>query len=90
MTQRIHHRAAGVLTVALTVLALSTTAVPASARTFDFDSTGSMVQQPLPPGFACALQRAMPDPGVPCRDIYPSGDGAGAGVPFAARHGGLW
>lgn len=49
MTHRIHSRASWILAVALTLLALSSTAVPASARTFDFNVTGSMVQQPLPP-----------------------------------------
>lgn len=90
MTHRIHHRAGGFLALALTVLALSSTAVPASARTFHFNSTGSMVQQPLAPGFACALRRAMLDRGIPCRDIDRPGDGVGAPFSLAWRHGGLW
>ena len=54
---RTNHIAAGILALALTIaVALSTTTVPASARTFNFNSAGSMVQQPLPPQFACAMQ----------------------------------
>ena len=57
---RIHQLAAGILAVALTVaLALGTTTVPASARTFNFNSAGSLVQQPLPPQWACELSRAL-------------------------------
>lgn len=90
MTQRIHPRAGGALAVALTMLAISGTAVPASARTFDFNATGSMVQQPLPPGFACAMRRAMLDRRIPCRGIDGPGDGVAAELPPAPRHGGLW
>ena len=57
----IHHipsRAAGVLVVALTGLALSNTAAPASARTFDFNTIGTMVQQP--PVAASAAVNASP------------------------------
>jgi hypothetical protein len=36
----------GILAIAL---AFSVTAAPVSARSFDFNSAGSMVQQPLPP-----------------------------------------
>jgi hypothetical protein len=74
MTHRIHPCASGFLALALTMLALSTSAVPALARTFDFNSTGSMVQQPLPPGFACAMRRAMVNRRIPCQGIYGQGD----------------
>jgi hypothetical protein len=47
-------------TIAIT-LALSTTTIPASARTFNFNSRGSMVQQPLPPQWACEISRALGD-----------------------------
>jgi hypothetical protein len=61
MTQtRIHQLAAGILAVALIVaIALSSTTVPASARTFSFNSAGSLVQQPLPPEWACDMSRAL-------------------------------
>ena len=54
----IHRCAVGILAIALVVaLALSTATVPASARTFSFNSAGSMVQQPPPPDWACAMHR---------------------------------
>jgi hypothetical protein len=59
---RIHQLAAGILAVALTVaiaIALGTTSDPASARTFSFNSAGSLVQQPLPPEWACDMSRAL-------------------------------
>jgi hypothetical protein len=94
MTQRIHQHASAILAVALTTLALTilalTSAVPASARTFDLTSTGSIVQQPLRPGFACVMRRAMLDRSIPCPGIDRPGDGVGAAVPGAPRHGGLW
>ena len=63
---RTDHIAAG--TLALTIaLALSTRTVPASARTFNFNSAGSMVQQPLPPQFACAMSRALNGRRSACR-----------------------
>jgi hypothetical protein len=66
MTQRTQRRVGGIL--ALTI-ALSATAAPASARTFDFNSSGSMTQQLLPGDFACAMRRAQDDRIVPCRAI---------------------
>jgi hypothetical protein len=66
---RIQHLVVGTLAIAVAialVLALSTT-VPASARTFSFNSTGSLVQQPLPPQWACELSRALGDRTSPCR-----------------------
>lgn len=64
-------RAIGVLIIAVAIavtLALSSATVPASARTFSFNSTGSMVQQPLPPKWACELSRALGDRSSPyCR-----------------------
>ena len=57
---RIHRCAVGILAIALVIaLALSTATAPASARTFSFNSAGSMVQQPLPPQWACAMHRAL-------------------------------
>ena len=50
MTHRTYLRASGVLAVVAALVALSSTAVPASARTFYFNSTGSMVQQDAPSG----------------------------------------
>jgi hypothetical protein len=43
MTHRIHPRTGGIITVALTTLALSSTPVPASARTFDFSRAHFML-----------------------------------------------
>ena len=64
-------RAIGVLIIAVAIavaLALSSATVPASARTFSFNPTGSMVQQPLPPKWACELSRALGDRSSPyCR-----------------------
>jgi hypothetical protein len=66
---RIHHLTAGVLAIALTVaVALSTTTVSASARTFDFNSAGSMVQQPLPPQWGCVILRALSGGKFHCQD----------------------
>ena len=76
MTRRISSRAGGVLAVAVTGLALAGTAVPVSARTFDF-AAGSMVQQPLPTDFACMMRRATLDRVVLCPEID---------APRAARH----
>ena len=54
-----HHHSPGILAIALTTaLALSSTTTPATARTFDFNTAGSMVQQPLPPQWACVFERA--------------------------------
>jgi hypothetical protein len=78
MTHRIESRATGFLAVMLTGLALGSTAVPASARTFDFNTTGSMIQQPVPADFACAMRRATVDRTVSCRGI---------GAPAAAPAG---
>jgi hypothetical protein len=45
-----NHIAAGIVAFLLTIaVAFSTATTPASARTFNFNSAGSMVQQPLPP-----------------------------------------
>jgi len=67
---RIHHRAVGFLAIAVAVsLALSSAAAPASARTFDFNSAGSMVQQPLTPQWGCIMRRLLSgEPGrIKCR-----------------------
>jgi len=68
---RIHHLAVGIMAIALIIavmLALSATTVPARARTFSFNSAGSLVQQPLPSDWACAISRALSDRTFPCRD----------------------
>jgi hypothetical protein len=55
-----HHLTIAILTIAITVaLAIATNTVPASARTFNFNSAGSMVQQPLPPQWGCVIRRAL-------------------------------
>jgi hypothetical protein len=66
MTQRMQRRAGGIL--ALTI-ALSATAAPVSARSFDFNSRDSMTQQLLPADFACTMRRAQDDRTIPCRAI---------------------
>jgi hypothetical protein len=44
-----------------------------------------MVQQPLPPGFACAMRRAMLNRRIPCRGIYGQGDVLSTGTPVASQ-----
>ena len=67
---RFHRFALALLGVAFaTMLALSTSS-PAPARTFDFNSTGSLVLDPPSPLFACAMRRAMTNRAVPCRGVY--------------------
>jgi hypothetical protein len=69
---RIHRLVGGILAIAVAIavtLALNTTTVPASARTFSFNSTGSMVQQPLPSEWACEISRALNDRTFPCRNF---------------------
>jgi hypothetical protein len=69
---RIHHLVFGILAAAVTtavMLALSATTVPSSARTFNFTPAGSMVQQPLPPHWACSLSRALSDRTFACGDF---------------------
>ena len=64
-----HHHTPGIVAIALTTaLALSSTA-PASARTFDFNAAGSMIQQPLPPQWACIFGQASTDgsPTIQCQ-----------------------
>jgi hypothetical protein len=71
MTHTLIHRLVGILALVVAIavtLALNTTTVPASARTFSFNSTGSMVQQPLPSEWACDISRALGDRTSPCRD----------------------
>jgi hypothetical protein len=68
---RIHHLSFGPLVIAVAIaitLALATTIAPASARTFNYNSTGSMVQQPLPRHWACELSRALGERTFPCRE----------------------
>jgi hypothetical protein len=65
----IHHRAVAILATAVALaLSISISTAPASARTFNFNSAGSMVQQPLPPRFACALRRALSGRSSACRE----------------------
>jgi hypothetical protein len=78
MTHRIQQRAGGILALTVTALSLSSTAVPASARTFELNPIRSMVQQPLPPGSACAMRRAMLDRRIPCQGSYAPGEGVAA------------
>ncbi len=84
-----HHHTPTILAIALTtLLALSTTTAPASARTFDFNTTGSMVQQPLPPQWACALEHALTDqsPTLQCQQApVPSATTAHTNVPASQR-----
>jgi hypothetical protein len=56
---RIHYRAITILAVASALApALTTATAPASARTFNLNSVGSMIQQPLPPRCGCVSLRA--------------------------------
>jgi hypothetical protein len=67
---RNHHLVVEIVTIAIAIaitLALSTTTA-ASARTFNFNSRGSLVQQPLPPEWACELSRALGQRTLPCRN----------------------
>ncbi len=69
---RNHHLVVEIVTIAIATaiaitLALSTTTA-ASARTFNFNSRGSLVQQPLPPEWACELSRALGERTLPCRN----------------------
>jgi hypothetical protein len=75
VTYRMHARAGASLAIGLTAFALNL-AGPASARTFDFNSTGSIVQRPLPPGYACAMRRALLDRQIPCRTVHGLGHAA--------------
>jgi hypothetical protein len=62
--------ACAVLAIAVAIalaLALSATTIPASARTFNYNSAGSLVQQPLPARWACELSRALGERKPPCR-----------------------
>jgi hypothetical protein len=47
-TRNTHRRIGGIAVVV--AVALCSSAVPAAARTFGFNSAGSMIQQPLPSG----------------------------------------
>ncbi len=74
MTHPIQHQfgkfLATLLTVvALTVLVLSALPAPVSARTFDVDARGSMILNPDAPEFACAMERAMLNRNLGCRQI---------------------
>lgn len=67
---RTYRYAAVILAVALTIALAIGTPKPVSARTFDFDPNGTMVLQPLPPLWACAMRRAMINRRIPCRGVY--------------------
>jgi hypothetical protein len=58
-------------------IAFSTPAVPAAARTFDFNPHGSVVLQPLPPRFACAMKRATLNRHIACQAMHRPGRHAG-------------
>jgi hypothetical protein len=61
---RVHLYTTEILAIVLSIaFALATTTVPASARIFSFNSAGSIVQQPLPPQWACAMRRALSSSG---------------------------
>jgi hypothetical protein len=67
---RNHHLVVEIVAIAIAIaitLALTTTA--ASARTFNFNSRGSLVQQPLPPEWACDMSRALGNRTSPCREL---------------------
>jgi hypothetical protein len=53
-------------------LGISISTAPASARILNVNSAGSMVQQPLPPQFACALRRALSGRSFACREASDS------------------
>jgi hypothetical protein len=56
----IHHRAVGILAIVVAAaLALGISTAPVSARTFNFNAAGSMVQQPLPPQWGCIILRVF-------------------------------
>jgi hypothetical protein len=60
MTHRIHPRTGGIVAAVLTTLALSSTAVPASARTFDFSPAQFMLDShhlAMPDRFVARAQR---------------------------------
>lgn len=66
----IHRRPFGILAIAVAIavtLALSATTGRASARTFSYPSGGSLVQQSLPPHWACEMSRALGQRTSPCR-----------------------
>lgn len=66
----IHRRTFGMLAIAVAIamaLVLSATTGRASARTFDYPSGGSIVQQPLPPHWACDMRRALSNREIRCR-----------------------
>ena len=64
----IHKLTLGILGIVVALaLSITISTAPASARTFNFNSAGSMVQQPLPPQFACAMRRAITGRSFTCR-----------------------
>jgi hypothetical protein len=67
---RIHRLTIAILAIAIAV-ALARTTAPASARTFNFNSAGSMVQQPLPPNWGCVALRALNGAKFHCQDPAP-------------------
>ena len=59
-------------------LALSAVPSPVSARTFDVNAKGSMILQPIEPGFACAMERAAVNRAVACGETSQSHHGSRA------------
>lgn len=55
---------AGALVCAMAFTPLSV--APTSARTFDISPNGSLVLNPLPPQFACAMKRVLANRQVAC------------------------
>lgn len=66
-----HARRGAALMTAFVVsgtLALSAVPAPVSARTFDVNESGSMILQPLGPGFVCAMQSLTLHSKVACAE----------------------
>jgi hypothetical protein len=66
---RDHHLVVGIVTIAIAIAIAIALTNTASARTFNFNSRGSLVQQPLPPDWACDMSRALGNRTSPCRDL---------------------
>ena len=86
---RIHRRALGTFGIAVALALSSISTAPAPARTFNFNSAGSMVQEPLPPQWACAMQRALSSGSLrfQCRESAVINASATRGYVVAPRRG---
>jgi hypothetical protein len=67
--RRFHGRRTAALGVALALAATFApiAAAPSSARTFDVNATGTMVQNPLPADWNCLMERAIANHHIACR-----------------------